>query len=519
MRKNSVLIISIVFVTLATVCFAGLTGSQRQALTDIANGGTGIGWTDLTLAQKQELKSSANLYLSTYYSYHIPNGLNADVWFVNFNRTAVVTYPNPGYLGLGDSATFTGMYLAALALKYANTTDESERLVLLVRINSVLDMFGVLIHVSGKTGFLARHAVIMSVPADGKVPDQYLQYYSTYDHFKNRTSSNPNLGPDAFVGATGYTNYAWLGASERDTYVGVNFGLAAVLAKINDQNTRNKVKNIIHAIIQDLTASDWYIRDGKSGGFLNVNLYRVSVTSTLKAALLRTAATADPTLYRSDYISAANNAPSLNTLNSSEYYANTLEFDLMYALNVLEAMDTTTSFDSKWLGRLQNDWNQAATHLNAYFAGVYLACTQNTSDAKAVATLLGELADFPSAPRWWRETLSSISSSTASHVLNREIDDFLWEREPFNIVTLGNAISVEYPGIDVFLPYWLACEARLTDYCGQQGTVYLNADMDHDCYVNFVDLKMLADKWLIDYSFYDFASFSAQWLNCTDPAN
>jgi len=40
-------------------------------------------------------------------------------------------------------------------------------------------------------------------------------------------------------------------------------------------------------------------------------------------------------------------------------------------------------------------------------------------------------------------------------------------------------------------------------FCGDQGTVYLDADLNGDCYVNWGD----------------FSEFAAQWLQCTDPAD
>jgi hypothetical protein len=66
----------------------------------------------------------------------------------------------------------------------------------------------------------------------------------------------------------------------------------------------------------------------------------------------------------------------------------------------------------------------------------------------------------------------------------------------------------------------------------------LTADITGDCYVNFEDLKIIADNWLrtdctppdncggadfaptdgkVDFS--DFASFAEQWLWCNDPQN
>ena len=50
--------------------------------------------------------------------YHQPFGLSADILFSGYDRAKVEKYE-----GIGDSATWTGHYLAALAFRYAVTAD------------------------------------------------------------------------------------------------------------------------------------------------------------------------------------------------------------------------------------------------------------------------------------------------------------------------------------------------------------------------------------------------------------
>ena len=442
-----------------TLAAGGLTTQQLGYVNSVAAGGSGAGWTGLTNAQEVALAGKADDYLHDYQTYHLPNGLNADVWFTNFSRTTVATYPATGYDGLGDSATFTGHYLAALSLKYRNVSDPAVRQQTLASINATLDKIDMLTQVSGKSGYIARHAVPLANAAQATVPGTYLAYYSNYNHFGNRSQVYSTLGPDAFMGTYSGTAYGWLGGTERDTYVGVNYGLATTLAKVDDPGVQSKVRTIIDRVLGDLKSNSWYIRDGQAAGPFGINNLRVPVTTTLKAALLRTAATADPGKYRADYESAAASAPSSNTLSTDSYYSNNLEFASMYALNVLEQKDTATGYDAKWAGRLQNDWQQASNHLNAEFAGVYLAASRNTSDLRALVTLEGELADFPAGPKWARQDLGVTSTATAQHVTVRQPLDFIWQRTSFDIHTMGDRTPLEYPGIDVFLPYWLGVDA------------------------------------------------------------
>jgi len=39
--------------------------------------------------------------------------------------------------------------------------------------------------------------------------------------------------------------------------------------------------------------------------------------------------------------------------------------------------------------------------------------------------------------------------------------------------------------------------------CGEEGTIYLVGDLNHDCYIDLKDISILAESW----------------LSCTDPAD
>ena len=61
-------------------------------------------------------------------------------------------------------------------------------------------------------------------------------------------------------------------------------------------------------------------------------------------------------------------------------------------------------------------------------------------------------------------------------------------------------------------------------FCGQSGTVYLDADTsgpggEPDCYVDMYDLQDFLSRWLIVDNLVQFATLSEQWMLCTDPAN
>ena len=79
--------------------------------------------------------------------------------------------------------------------------------------------------------------------------------------------------------------------------------------------------------------------------------------------------------------------------------------------------------------------------------------------------LQGQLIDIPGPPRWTklvdyrddptmplRENTDFVQYALLAH--ERVPSDFIWQRSP--LVSHGSAdASYEFPGIDLFLPYWM----------------------------------------------------------------
>src|SRR5437773_1302374 len=139
-----------------------LSREQSVALEALARNRALSTWTDLSKAQAGDLAEMADFYLVNYQRYHQPFGLTADIPFSNHDRAAVEQLD-----GIGDAATWTGHYLAALALKYSVTKDAK----ILADIQKVLDTLDILTHVTGHEGFIARFAGQAGEPA-------YQKHYS-----------------------------------------------------------------------------------------------------------------------------------------------------------------------------------------------------------------------------------------------------------------------------------------------------------------------------------------------------
>ena len=63
-----------------------------------------------------------------------------------------------------------------------------------------------------------------------------------------------------------------------------------------------------------------------------------------------------------------------------------------------------------------------------------------------------------------------------------------------------------------------AVMANGPDFCGENGTVYAQFDLNFDCIEDFKDLKLFADNWLNSNNFGDFANLAEFWMQDTNPA-
>jgi len=112
--------------------------------------------------------------------------------------------------------------------------------------------------------------------------------------------------------------------------------------------------------------------------------------------------------------------------------------------------------------------------------------------------------------------------------LDRWIDVGIYDASPHKL-TLAIKINEDIPKPG--LPYWAQWDfVKFDTHCGGFG--YLPEDLNHDCYVDMKDLKMLAEHWLVkdpnyEYdlfedgivNFYDFAFFAEYWTTNSDWEN
>ncbi|MBI2424625.1 MAG: hypothetical protein HYV27_17475 [Candidatus Hydrogenedentes bacterium] len=441
MRKFPWILALIVAVACCETRAEGLTDAQRDALRGIARG-EAPAWSAVDAAQSRALEQRAGAFLAHYQQHFLPFGLSADVLWTDRARSEVAVYE-----GIGDSACHTGQYLAALALHHAAAPSPK----LLQDMHAVLDRFEVLSRISGSEGYITRFAG----PIDSR---PYHAYYHVYG--KGEDPARPGFGKRAFQGVAPWEDQAWLGWSSRDTYAGVQFGLAAAWHYVPDEALHKKIETIVERVGKRLIADGWDILDPK--GFKTPSILMMKVTwLRLMLSVCPEAFGDRAAMYRELSGNFAKQPLDWRGIDAKEYYPNNLKFIRLFTLCTLE---TDPVLKGQYQELVRRGWNgELKTHLNAHFAALYLLLTGDRDDS-ALATVQGQLLDFPQDK--WTRTIdhrgrADVAMAGADYAKQAFLasewapTDFLWQRAPA-LAHGGSDAPLEFPAIDYFLPYWAA---------------------------------------------------------------
>ena len=179
---------------------------------------------------------------ATIQNRHLPFGTILDP-FLDPNGTVT------GYTRCGDSAIWTGHYLAAESFRYQVTRDPEALRNALGAITGIRT----LIEVTGNNS-LAR----CIVPKDSPFATGILQEESHHKSGEGNCLGQPCM---------------WVGNTSRDQYVGVFFGLAVAWELIDDPGVRNTAKDLITRLLDRLLDDDWAIK-GPDGDTSTVFWFR-----------------------------------------------------------------------------------------------------------------------------------------------------------------------------------------------------------------------------------------------------
>ncbi len=366
-------------------------------------------------------------------AWHLPFGTIADPWFAEPTATEVA-----GYTRCGDSAIWTGHYLAAESYRYAVTrTPES-----LDAVRRGIDGLWLLVEVTGQNR-LARCAV----PADSPWAEGIL-------------SEERHHG--AFDGTVNGARYRWIGNTSRDQYTGVFFGLSVAWDRVDDPAVRLTVADLVTRLLWRLRDDDWNVRmpDGRI-----VTTFAQRPDQQL--ALLAIGRQVNPGQFAGHYRNArfwssgATAAPIAVDVadDHSSYFKFNLDMLSMFALLRYEDESYYRwSYERAYdlLRRTVDD------HGNAHFQAIDRAirgpdAVRDESTRELLDQWLTrgrrdfavDLRDEFDSCRHQDRACSAIP------VPRRVPTDFLWQRSPF-LLYGGGSGRIEGAGIDYILPYWMS---------------------------------------------------------------
>jgi len=159
---------------------------------------------------------------------HVPYGTIIDPIFASPSSNQVV-----GYTRCGDSAIWTGHYLAAEAFRYSVTEAPDA----LTNIQNAIAGIQGLVDVTG-TDVLARCQVPLNSPYAAGIQSE-------------------EAANGIFTNST--TGYFWVGNTSRDEYSGVFFGLAVAYDLVNDASVQSSISQLATRMLNFLVSHAWTV--------------------------------------------------------------------------------------------------------------------------------------------------------------------------------------------------------------------------------------------------------------------
>src|SRR5262245_47943545 len=359
---------------------------------------------------------------------HMPFGTILDPIFATPDSDEIV-----GYTHCGDSAIWTGHYLAAESFRY-NVTRSPEALdnvrAALAGIESLLDVTG--------TNLLSRCLIPMSSP--------YAQAI-TQEEASHGVYQNKECGWD------------WIGGTSRDQYSGVFFGLGVAYDLVDDPQVRAGIVTLTTLLLDFLRGHDWSVKM-PNGSISTTFIGRADQ----ELSFLQVGRHVNKARFSTGYnlnrffLSPLVIAPiSFEVLDNNSYFKFNLDSINLFNLIRLES--------SSFKGIYRQAYNILRRHTddqkNAFFNMIDRALN-GPNDARDADTremldewLLRPRRDLPIDLRGVYPSCGSPDIACVPvPIVDRPRTDFLWQRNPYLLVGQG-AGTIETAGIDYILPYWM----------------------------------------------------------------
>jgi uncharacterized protein (TIGR03437 family) len=345
---------------------------------------------------------------------HMPFGTLLDPIYASPDSDQIV-----GYTRCGDSALWTGAYLAAESFRY-NVTRSPEAL------DNVRSAFAALKGLSDITGDnqLARCIVLANSPFAAGIAREESANQIIYNQ-----------------------PWFWVGNTSRDQIVGAFFGLGVAYDLVDDATLKQGISDLVTRLIGYISRHQWSPND--------------DITTTFRVRpeglqmLLEVARHVNPSIDVSGPILSLpiDTGVTVDVQSTSSYF----KFDLDY-MSLYHLVRFQNNGDNR--GAYQTLRSYTAGHQNAFFNMIDrgLRGADPARDAET-RSLLDQLLARPR-----RDVYSDLSTRVAVcgseacrpiPVQLRTPATFLWEVSPFQLKGGGSGV-IESSGVDYLLPYWMA---------------------------------------------------------------
>lgn len=362
----------------------------------------------LAASELDTLAISANIQAK-----HMPFGTIIDPVYASAVSDQIVDYTH-----CGDSALWTGAYLAAESFRY-----------------KVTQSAGALMNVKQA---LAGLKGLADVTGDNRLARCMAPAGSPYAPSIEREEAHNGIHYNSF--------WMWMGGTSRDQVVGAFFGLAAAFDMVEDAGVRKSVSDLATRLIGFISRHQWSPDDDIS------TIFELRPESL--QMLLQVARHLNPSNSVSGpfFVPPVETAVLVDVQNNSSYFKFNLDYMSLY--NLVRLQNNSKNQRAYKIVR-----DHTAGHQNAFFDMVDRALRGvSASRDNEMRNLLHQ---WPRRPK--RDDYVDLS-----HVLPlcgaeackpvpvplRPPTDYLWQRDPFQ-VRGGSGGTVESAGIDYILPYWM----------------------------------------------------------------
>ena len=360
---------------------------------------------------------------------HLPFGTILDPIFTLTDSDQIA-----GYTRCGDSALWTGHYLAAEAFRYKVTQAPDA----LNNVKRAIAGLKSLADVTG-TNLLARCLVPINSPYAAGIRSE---------EAGNGVYTNSSAG------------WIWVGHTSRDEYSGALFGLAVAYDMVTDPVIKSSIGDLVTRLVDSLNGHDWSVvmPDGSSSTSFLVRPDQIEAFLAIGRHVNSDHFSSFS--YESQRVLLSVTVPvplDVDTASDDSYFKFNLDYINLYNLIRLEASSAKSIYRSAYAVLRDH----TALHQNAFFNCIDLALNgpNSSRDSQTLALLDGWLLRLRRDFGVDLHGVVPVCGNQACEpvpVWLRPPTDFLWQRSPFQLAVNGGAGLIESAGIDYILPYWMA---------------------------------------------------------------